>query len=131
MAPVYEIELLEERADLFLFGERGRSAPPGVAGGAPGASNRFSHPGPDGAPTAPPMASKLTGARLEQGQRVRLETPGGGGYGDPAAREPERVARDVALGLVSREAAAQDYRVALAPDGAVDSAATARLRGSV
>jgi N-methylhydantoinase B len=40
---------------------------------------------------------------------VRLETPGGGGYGDPARRAPEAVARDVRLGYVSAEAAAATY----------------------
>ena len=60
--------------------------------------------------------------------RVRLETPGGGGFGDPLTREPDRVARDVALGYVSVEAARRDYGVALGADNEVDSAETARLR---
>jgi N-methylhydantoinase B len=59
---------------------------------------------------------------------VRLELPGGGGYGDPKRRDPEHVAADVADGLVSRDAAERDYGVALTPDGRVDAAATARLR---
>ena len=41
LGAIYEIELLEEQADVFLFGERGRFAPPGVLGGADGALNRF------------------------------------------------------------------------------------------
>ena len=48
LGAVYEIELLEKRADVFLFGERGRFAPPGVAGGEPGALNRFSYRQADG-----------------------------------------------------------------------------------
>ena len=59
---------------------------------------------------------------------ARLELPGGGGFGDPKQRDPERVAEDVADGLVTSEAAIQDYGVALAPDGRVDQAQTARLR---
>ncbi|MCC7281188.1 MAG: hydantoinase B/oxoprolinase family protein, partial [Acetobacteraceae bacterium] len=47
-----------------------------------------------------PMASKMVGIRLSRGQRVRLETPGGGGWGDPAQRSPELRARDLALGYV-------------------------------
>ena len=35
--------------------------------------------------------------------------PGGGGFGDPAERDPQRVARDVRLGYVSRAAAERDY----------------------
>jgi N-methylhydantoinase B len=64
------------------------------------------------------------------GDFIRLETPGGGGFGTPAERDPDQVAADVADGLISREAAEQDYRVALAADGAVDPAATARLRAA-
>ncbi len=46
---------------------------------------------------------------LKRGDRVRLETPGGGGYGDPAARDPAAIRRDIALGFVSEEAARRDY----------------------
>jgi N-methylhydantoinase B len=62
------------------------------------------------------------------GDFIRLELPGGGGFGDPATRDPDQVASDVADGLISAEAALRDYRVALAADGTVDRAATARLR---
>ena len=61
------------------------------------------------------------------GDFIRLETPGGGGFGDPAARDPEQVALDVADGIVSAEHARELYRVALA-DGRVDQAETRRLR---
>jgi N-methylhydantoinase B len=55
------------------------------------------------------MASKITGIRVAQGGRVRLETPGGGGWGEPARRDRAAVARDVARGLVSADAARRDY----------------------
>jgi N-methylhydantoinase B len=64
------------------------------------------------------------------GDFIRLELPGGGGFGDPAERDPDQVAADVADGLISREAAERDYRVALAANGAADHAATARLRAA-
>jgi N-methylhydantoinase B len=127
LGAIYEIELLEQSADLFLFGERGRYAPPGVVGGRPAALNKFSWIDGDGA-HAPPMASKLVGVRLARGDRIRLETPGGGGYGDPRERLPEQVAGDVRLGYVGAAAAHDDYRVALGLDGAVDAPATAALR---
>jgi N-methylhydantoinase B len=63
------------------------------------------------------------------GDVIRLELPGGGGFGDPAERDPDQVAADVADGLYTREAAERDYRVALAEDGAVDRVGTALLRG--
>jgi N-methylhydantoinase B len=66
--------------------------------------------------------------RIRRGQKVRLETPGGGGFGDPCARDPERVARDVRLGYVSRAMARRDYKVVLREDGTADAEATSRLR---
>ncbi|MCW5749516.1 MAG: hydantoinase B/oxoprolinase family protein [Alphaproteobacteria bacterium] len=130
LGAIYEIALLEQSADVFLFGERGRFAPPGVASGGPALPNVFTYET-DAGPRHPPMASKMVGIRLRQGQRVRLETPGGGGYGPAREREPERVAEDVRLGYVTREAAERDYGVRLDADGRVDEAATARMRKAV
>src|SRR5207253_5394535 len=62
------------------------------------------------------------------GDFARLELPGGGGFGDPAERDPDQVAADVADGLYSREGAERLYRVALLADGTVDRAATVPLR---
>jgi N-methylhydantoinase B len=62
------------------------------------------------------------------GDFIRLELPGGGGFGDPAARDPDQVALDVADGLITAETARQEYRVALGANGAVDRAVTAGLR---
>jgi N-methylhydantoinase B len=77
-----------------------------------------------------------SGARLRSkgfqvvpaGDRLIVEMPGGGGYGEPLGRDPERVADDVRNGLVSREAAARDYGVAVREDHCVDEDETARLR---
>jgi N-methylhydantoinase B len=110
LGAIYELELLEEQADVFLFGERGRFAPPGVAGGQPGALNRFVYPA-GNEPRSPPMASKMVGISIKRGQRLRLETPGGGGYGDPHERSSEAVRRDVRLGYLTPEAARRDYGV--------------------
>jgi N-methylhydantoinase B len=108
LGAIYEIELLEEEADVFLFGERGRFAPKGVAGGDDAVLNRFTYEQADGEHN-PPMASKMVGIKIKRGQKVRLETPGGGGYGDVAERDPAAIERDVALGLVTPEAAATTY----------------------
>ena len=99
LGAVYEIELLADGAEGFLFGERGRHAPKGVAGGGEGALNRFAW-SEDGVWRTPPMASKMLGMKLRRGDRVRLETPGGGGHGLPADRDPAAIARDVALGYL-------------------------------
>ncbi len=74
------------------------------------------------------MVSKAFGLRLARGQRLRLETPGGGGWGDPFRRDPARVARDVRLGYASREAVRNACGVVVLPDGSVDAEATAALR---
>jgi N-methylhydantoinase B len=127
LGAIYEIELLEENADVFLFGERGRFAPPGVVGGAEGARNIFTYQQDDGLQT-PPMASKMVGMKIRKGQRLRLETPGGGGYGSARLRDPAAVARDVKLGYVSTKAALQDYAVQLDAGGKVDEPATVQVR---
>ena len=106
---VYEIEVLEPRgAEAFLFGERGTTPPQGVAGGGPAALNAFVHETADGW-QVPPMVSKMRGIALAQGMRVRLETPGGGGYGPASERDPAAVARDVARGLQSAAQADRLY----------------------
>lgn len=109
LGAIYEIEVLEENgAEAFLFGERGRFAPKGVAGGGDAALNVFSFEQADDW-HHPPLASKMRGIRLDGGHSVRLETPGGGGYGPASERPPEAVARDVAAGYLSAEAATASY----------------------
>lgn len=108
LGAIYEIELLEEEADLFLFGERGKYAPAGVLGGHAAQRNRFFYPK-DGKAAEPAMVSKLHDAKLKKGERIRLETPGGGGYGPPSERKPERIAEDLRLGYVTEEGVARDY----------------------
>ncbi|MGB3246055.1 MAG: hydantoinase B/oxoprolinase family protein [Sulfitobacter sp.] len=109
MGAVYEIEVLEENgAEAFLFGERGRFAPKGAAGGDEAAMNVFSYATDDGW-AQPPLTSKMLGIKLRQGQSVILQTPGGGGYGKAEERDPSAIARDVARGLVSAQHADESY----------------------
>jgi N-methylhydantoinase B len=61
-------------------------------------------------------------------EAVIIEMPGGGGLGDPFERDPMKVAEDVDLGLVSRQAAERDYGVMLRDDHTVDQDATASRR---
>ncbi|MCZ8185999.1 MAG: hydantoinase B/oxoprolinase family protein [Beijerinckiaceae bacterium] len=128
MGAVYALEVLAEGgAEVALLGERGRYAPFGVAGGQPGALNQFHWQSESGLQT-PPMASKITGVRIAPGQEIRLQSPGGGGWGPPMARDPDAVARDVRLGLLAAEAARDVYGVVLDAAGGVDAAATAGRR---
>lgn len=100
LGAIYEIELLEQDAEVFIFGERGKASPQGISGGSAGSMNVFSYEN-DSEWKQPPMRSKMIGIRLKQGERVRLETPGGGGYGAPAARDAAAREKDLAMGYVS------------------------------
>ncbi len=95
LGAIYEIELLERSAQAFIFGERGKSAPKGIAGGGDAQVNVFRYHT-QGAWHTPPMVSKMLGIALERGDRVRLETPGGGGWGPPSGRSADARAADAA-----------------------------------
>lgn len=94
----------------------------GRENGEPGAAGqlRLDH-GPD-----------LVGKGLHEvppGERLVVELPGGGGFGEPHARPKDAVAADVRNGIVSREAARTVYGVAANEDGTIDEVETATLRG--
>lgn len=66
---------------------------------------------------------------LQPGQRVILSLPGGGGFGSPFERDPQRVLEDVRQGYISLEAAKREYGLVI--DRAtmrLDEAATAAMR---
>ncbi len=82
---VREVEALQDMT-FSLIAERRRHAPPGAHGGGPGATgcDWLLGPSTPTRPGAPPqrLPAKTTG-RLRAGERLRIETPGGGGYGHP------------------------------------------------
>jgi N-methylhydantoinase B len=65
---------------------------------------------------------------VQKDSEVIVRTGGGGGWGDPLERDPERVRWDVIEEFVSREAARDQYGVVLREDNSVDEAATRSLR---
>jgi N-methylhydantoinase B len=67
---------------------------------------------------------KVAGHAVEESATVVIRSAGGGGYGDPLERDPERVASDVREEYVSPKAAADIYGVLLQSSGELDSAAT-------
>ncbi|HEY4374447.1 MAG TPA: hydantoinase B/oxoprolinase family protein [Burkholderiales bacterium] len=101
LGAIYEIELLEQSADVFIFGERGKFAPKGVLGGGEAACNVFEYEN-GGTWKQPPAVSKMVGIKLKQGERVRLQTPGGGGYGPAAERDANIEADDRRLGYITK-----------------------------
>ncbi|MCC7427621.1 MAG: hydantoinase B/oxoprolinase family protein [Alphaproteobacteria bacterium] len=99
----------------------------GVAGGEGGAAGEMEIVPAGGAPSPAPKF----GLRRLGPATLRAVSPGGGGFGDPLARAPEAVLRDVRDDLVSAAAARATYGVALTPDGReVDIAATEALRAA-
>jgi len=93
----YEVELLRGAARASFVMDHGRFGPQGVAGGSDGAVNRVTVFR-DGEAHVPPHLSKEQDIALQPGDRVRVETPGGGGYGDPRQRDPALVELDRAMG---------------------------------
>ena len=104
--------------------------PEGAAGGAPGRTGDIViNPGTPGEKHLP---TRYADYPLRAGDVFRLDTPGGGGLGNPFEREPAKVLADVIQGYVSPERAAIDYGVAVVPQGrswTVDEKQTAQLRG--
>lgn len=74
--------------------------------------------------------AKIFNVRLARGDAYKMLSGGGGGFGNPAERDPAQVAHDVREGYVSREQALAAYKVALTADGEVDLAGTQRLRAT-
>ncbi|HTP94534.1 MAG TPA: hydantoinase B/oxoprolinase family protein [Burkholderiales bacterium] len=107
--------------------DRVHCAPWGLAGGHDGAGNEVALRI-DGRDIADFPNAKVLSRRLKPGDAFIVRSGGGGGFGPPSQRDPERVAHDVRQEYVSREVARDVYRVALTPDGGVDAEATQRLR---
>lgn len=100
----YEIELLRGNARASFVMDHGRTGPQGALGGQDGAVNRVEIRKGDTV-LIPDHLSKAQDIPLAPGDRVRVRTPGGGGYGDPAQRDPALVAEDIRLGRYSAEQA--------------------------
>ena len=123
-----DVRILGDVASLSVLADKNLIPPFGVAGALSGAANRFTVIR-DGSTIEPsPVPGKVGDFPLQIGDVVRMETSGGGGYGDPLARAPDRVRDDVALGYLGREQAAERYGVVIDDSGSVDSAATQELR---
>ena len=118
----YEVELRRGSARASFVMDHGRFGPQGALGGGDGAPNEVTV-WRGGVPYTPEHLSKEQDIPLAPGDRVHVRTPGGGGYGNPMARDPDAVAEDVRLGRYTPEQALALFGVVLA-DGAVDKVAT-------
>ena len=94
--------------------DRVHCQPWGLAGGASGAGNQVTlRIG--GKELGELPNAKVHMRRLNKGDAVTIRAGGGGGFGRPQEREPERVLHDVREGYVSIEAAAEKYGVVIDP----------------
>lgn len=108
---------IQARFERGVYPARGRS------GGAEGGLGRLS--------LGSGTALKTKGLQvIPAGDRLIVEMPGGGGYGDPFTRDPIQVARDVRYGLIDAEQAEADYGVVLTASGEPDIAATETRRSA-
>jgi N-methylhydantoinase B len=116
---------LTPRTSLIVRSDRADRPPYGLAGGGEGgrSSNILIHP--DGSEEVLPAMFSTT---IEAGDVYAHRMAGGGGWGDPLARDPAAVADDVANEKVSPEAARELYGVVIGPDGTADLGATDDLR---
>jgi N-methylhydantoinase B len=88
--------------------DRFRFPPPGLAGGRAGAAGRLSLKRADQVDYEN-LTSKVAGLTLRQGDVIRLQTSGGGGYGDPRQRQRAAVVSDLLDAYISRPAATDIY----------------------
>ena len=119
-------ELLEP-GEVSIHDDRWLTYPWGVNGGEPGMRSTKRLVRSDGSEENVP--SKCDRVAVEPGDVLHFDTWGGGGWGDPLARDPALVLADVARGLVTVDGARR-YGVVIAGD-AVDEAATGTLRQSM
>ena len=99
---VLDLELLRGEARVALIGDRVSKGPSGIAGGEAGLPAVYKFVRSDGTVYVPPMKSKDQDVVLRAGDRIVIETPGGGGYGAPHLRSGDRRDRDIIDGVVTR-----------------------------
>jgi N-methylhydantoinase B len=122
-----QIKVLAERACLTMLADREVFPPVGYMGGRPAKGAKavlYPHMGKEKV-----VSIKSTNISLGKGASWSFMAAGGGGFGDPLERNPERVKWDVLEGKVSLEAAREEYGVVIDPQNyQVNEAATAALR---
>ncbi len=121
-----ELIVLDHSPTMTLGSDRLKIPPWGLQGGDPGGTVGSFIEMPDGKREMLP--SKVTRS-VEPGTRIVLRTAGGGGYGDPRLRDPEKVRKDVQEGFIDIQRAGEHYGVVIdAKSGEVDLEATKSLR---
>ena len=134
-----QFRVLSEYMRISCFIEKQHQRPWGLFDGEPGKNSQMlvEH-GTSGAWQTFPEAfgvactGKFSDVYLDQGDRVRVVTSGGGGYGDPLERDLDRIADDIAQGFIPVVQVAEEYGVVFLDDDAtIDHNATERLRAQL
>jgi len=121
-----DMEFYDHEASFSLLTDRTKSAPWGLFGGEDAETARF-YVNPDS--DDPTVLSSTSTTNLDPNDVASVQTPGGGGYGDPLERAPQEVLWDVVNEKISEERAREAYGVVLDLDSrTVDEAATVELR---
>ncbi len=107
---------------LAILGSRTRFPARGFHGGRDGAAREFRVNG--------RVVDPKGRVRLAVGDTVTIDDAGGGGFGDPRARAPDKVLADVAAGFVSPASAVRDYGVDAAAVAAVSAVTAATREGA-
>ena len=114
--------------EIGIHDERWLTYPWGVLGGETGLRSTKRLVTTDGRERWLP--AKVEGIKVKEGDVLYFNTWGGGGWGDPYARDPGLVRTDVARGLVTPDGARR-YGVVITDNHSVDAAATAALRATL
>ncbi len=124
-------KVVEPRCNVTLGTQMERvNCPPwGLEGGHSGKGNQITMVI-DGKERNDYANGKVFNTRLKPGDSFTLHSGGGGGFGLPQLRDPERVAHDVKQGYVSNRVAREIYLVACSDDGVLNDAETQRLRSA-
>ena len=108
-----DIRVVDHEATFSAHGDRHSRPARGAAGGLPGACGAYLvNPEGESEQRLPP---KVSDVRLAPGAVLRVQTPGGGGYGPPRKRDRARVLDELVAGLISARTAREVYGERQAP----------------
>ncbi len=126
---ITKVYTFEEDGAITFQDDRAHTYPWGVDGGSHARTSEKKLVRSDG--TEEELPSKVENVPVAAGDKLVFSTAGGGGLGDPLGRDPETVATEVHRGLISEEAAREEYGVVVTDDGSVDADATERQRSDI
>jgi N-methylhydantoinase B len=125
-----EVRLLDDEANYSVLSDRAVIPPYGMLGAGSGKPYHLSIRR-DGNDKDFDTPGKVSGHPIRKDDIVVIRSSGGGGYGDPFERDPEKVREDIEHGYVSAERARDGYGVVISDAGEIDPAATEALRADM